>query len=266
MITNKIKIAIAVLLIIIGSVFYFLKRENKSKDIEKAVSEEIIVSEGKVEAEIDVAENIENKAALRQEDIEEEKIPDKVLLDVPFTSQAPFANWDELHEEACEEASIIMVKYFLDEKNLSIQIAEKEIQDLVRFQIKKYGDYKDSNAEQTAKLYSDFYGQPKNELKMKVVYDFEKKDLKKYLARGYPIIVPAAGRLLGNPNFTPPGPLYHNLVLIGYEDNNIITNDPGTKRGQSYKYNINVLYEAIHDFTGKKENIEKGRRAMIILE
>ena len=266
MLNNKIKIIIVILLIVTGGVFYFSKKENKPKKIETAIPEEIIISEDTVDAEIDTEENIENKTRLRQEDIEEEKIPDKVLLDVPFTSQAPFAKWDELHEEACEEASIVMVKYFLDKKDLSIQIAEKQIQDLVEFQIKKYGDYKDSNAEQTARLYAEFYSQPKDGVKMEVVYDFKKDDLKKYLSKGYPIIVPVAGRLLGNPNFTPPGPLYHNLVLVGYEGDNIITNDPGTRKGDGYKYNIDVLYKAIHDFTGKKENIEKGGKAMIVLE
>jgi hypothetical protein len=73
-------------------------------------------------------------------------------------------------------------------------------------------------------------------------------------------------RLLGNPNFTSPGPLYHNLVLVGYDGDNIITNDPGTKRGEGYVYNINILYNAIHDFPGKPEDIESGKKAMIVLE
>lgn len=264
-ITITITIIVVVLLVIFGSIFYFSKKENKVEKINDIISEEIIIPENQDKSESDVKEKTENETWLRQAGAEE-KIPDKFLIDVPFTSQAPFAKWDELHEESCEEASIVMVKYFLDKKNLSTQIAEKEIQDLVKFQIKKYGDYKDSNAEQTARLYSDFYGQPEDDLKMKVIYNFERNDLKRYLARGYPIIIPAAGRLLGNPNFTAPGPLYHNLVLIGYEGDTIIANDPGTKRGHGYKYDIDVLYKAIHDFTGKKSDIEKGEKAMIVLE
>jgi hypothetical protein len=30
------------------------------------------------------------------------------ITNVPFVSQAPFANWDQLHDEACEEASVII--------------------------------------------------------------------------------------------------------------------------------------------------------------
>lgn len=189
-------------------------------------------------------------------------LPEKIAIKVPFATQAPLDQWDAVHEEACEEASLVMLKYYLDGKSLTPALAEKEIQNMVKFEIKNYGDYKDTNAVETAKLAGDFYG-IKN---VKVIYDFSADDLKKYLALGKPIIVPAAGQLLGNPFFTPPGPLYHNLVLTGYDGDEIITNDPGTKRGENYKYNINVLYNAIHDFPGNAADIEKGRKAMIVVE
>lgn len=207
----------------------------------------------------------ENIPEVKTESIKE-KIPEKILINVPFLSQAPYGKWDEYHEEACEEASIIMLKYFLDKNELNPEIAEKEIQALIKFQNKKYGDYKDSNAKQIVQMYNDFYGNLPDNLELKVIYDFKKEDIKKYLSRGYPIIIPAAGRLLKNPYFTPPGPLYHNLVLIGYENSEIITNDPGTKRGEKYKYKLDILYNSIHDFPGKKEDIEKGRKAMVVLE
>ncbi|MCX6764053.1 MAG: C39 family peptidase [Candidatus Moranbacteria bacterium] len=191
-----------------------------------------------------------------------ENIPAKILINVPFAPQAPFGIWDDYHEEACEEASLIMIKYWLDKKNLTPEIAEKEIQALIKYQIQKYGDFKDSTAQMNVDIARDFYG-IKN---LKVVYDFKKEDIKKYLALGKPIMIPAAGRLLGNPNFTPPGPLYHNLVLIGYDGNTIITNDPGTRKGKGYRYSLDTVYRAIHDFSGVKEEIEKGRKAMIVIE
>ena len=95
--------------------------------------------------------------------------------------------------------------------------------------------------------------------KIEIVKDFTKEDLKKYLTRGL-IIVPTAGRELGNPNFTLPNPLYHYLVLIGYNGDNIITNDPGIKRGENYIYNIDVLYNVIHDFPGSKKRFLKGKK------
>ena len=155
-----------------------------------------------------------------------------------------------------------MVKYYLDGKELSPQIAENEIQSLKEYQMKKYGRFEDSDMKELAQIASDFYGLDN----LKVVYDFSVQDVKKELAKKNPIIVPTAGRQLGNPFFTQPGPLYHNLVLVGYDGNKIITNDPGTKRGEGFEYDINVLFASIHDFPGDKNKITQGRKAMIIID
>lgn len=200
--------------------------------------------------------------SIEKETIQVVPLPEESLVSVPFTSQAPGGVWDEYHEEACEEASLLMVAHYLSGKALDKTIAEKELQALIAFQIKNYGDYKDSDVSQTIRLGKDFYGLDN----LKAVYDFSLADLKKYLAQGKPIIVPAAGRLLKNPFFTSPGPLYHNLVLIGFEKDVIIANDPGTRRGESYRYAENVLFSAIHDFPGNKEEIETDRKAMIVIE
>ena len=193
----------------------------------------------------------------------EEKSLDKVNIKVPFISQAPLGVWDERHEEACEETSLIMLNAYLKNGTLDKNSGEKEIQKIIDFQIEKYGDYKDTSAKETVKLARDFYGLDN----LKVVYDFTQEDIKKYLSKGNPIIVPAAGRALGNPNFTAPGPLYHNLILTGFtQDDLVITNDPGTRKGENYTYKLSVLYEAIHDFDGNKEEIAKGRKAMIVVE
>ena len=218
----------------------------------------------KLDESVSSAKGIEIPANVSEKnDIPDEKtIPDKFLIEnIPFVVQAPFGKWDEIHEEACEEASIIMLEYFKKGKEISAETAEREIQALVAYQIKTKGDYKDSAIHEVAELAKDYYG-----LDFEEIYDFKKGDLKAYLSQGRPIIIPAAGRLLGNPYFTPPGPLYHNLVLVGYDGNTIITNDPGTKRGEKFRYSLDVLYESIHDFPGKKEAILSGRKAILVLK
>lgn len=243
------------ILILIGAAVYFsgadllFKKADEKADIQEAKD-----AYSKEDAKKDYGPEARTE--------EKKKLPAKVLLEVPFTAQAPFAEWDALHEEACEEASIIMVKYFLEKKKLTPETAEQEIQKMVEFEKKNYGHFEDSDAREIVRLAEDFYG-IKN---LKVVYDFSKEDMKKYLAAGRPIIVPVAGRLLGNPNFTQPGPLYHALVLVGYKGNDFIANDPGTRKGKGYAYDADVLYNAIHDFPGRKEDIETGKKAMIVVE
>jgi len=236
-----------------------IKKENVSADLPVRDSTSLDQNNLK-RANLEMPE--ERVVIEKKETSAEVKLPLKVFVSVPFTTQAPFSKWDEYHEEACEEASLLMVQYFLQKKKLTKEIAESEIQKMIAFQIKNYGDYMDSTAQEIVKLASDFYG-IKN---LKVIYDFSKEDLKKELAKGNPVIVPAAGRLLGNPNFTAPGPLYHALVLKGYDGDTIITNDPGTRKGEGYRYDINTLYNAIHDFTGDKNKIEMGKKAMIAIQ
>src|SRR3989344_6960165 len=40
-------------------------------------------------------------------------LPSEVNLAIPFTVQAPFANLDEVHEEFCEEASVLMAASYV---------------------------------------------------------------------------------------------------------------------------------------------------------
>lgn len=195
-------------------------------------------------------------------------LPRSVNLNVPFTVQAPFANWDHTHEEACEEAAALMVNRYWDKAEIKNQKAEKippreaeeAIQDLVAFQKKRYGFFESTTAKETARFIKDKWGYAAIDL----IENPTLAQIKRELAAGFPIIVPAAGRSLGNPHFKRPGPLYHMLVLKGYTaDGWIITNDPGTRRGADYRYRPDVLLRAIHDWNGGKVDI--GQKVMIVV-
>src|SRR3989344_4989971 len=67
----------------------------------------------------------------------EEQTPNTLLaevnLPVPFTSQAPHANWDMPYQEACEEASALMaIRYAFGNPIFSPNDADAGIRDLVR--------------------------------------------------------------------------------------------------------------------------------------
>jgi hypothetical protein len=185
--------------------------------------------------------------------------PRSVKIEVPFVPQAPFANWDDLHQEACEEMSLILVKAYLEKNTITFEQAEAELQDLVAWQTATGYPY-DITAEEIARIAKDKYG-----LNAKATYDITVDDIKREIAKGNPVIVPAAGQMLGNPYFSGDGPPYHMLVVTGYDDDEFITNDVGTKRGKDYRYDQDVFFEAIHDWTGSKETIEQGKRAMVVV-
>lgn len=187
------------------------------------------------------------------------ELPKEINLAVPFTPQAPFADWSLPYKEACEESSLIMVNYFLKNQGLTQTLADREILNLAEYQKQKLGYFEDTDAETTAQIMRDYYGYKG----AKAVYGVTIDDIKKELAKGRPVIIPAAGRLLGNPFYTFPGPLYHMLVIKGYTEENFITNDPGTKRGKDFLYPFERLYSAIHDWNNG--DIYNGRKAMIVV-
>jgi len=186
-------------------------------------------------------------------------IPDEINLAVPFTTQAPYAKWDEQHNESCEEAAALTVYYWWQKKIFTKEIAEDELQKMVDFQNEKYGGYKDTDAQETAQLIKDLWGYKKVEVK----YDITLDDIKKEVGQGRPVILPTAGRELKNPYFRRPGPIYHMVVVRGYTKDKIITNDPGTKRGEEYIYDSDILYNAIHDWNDG--DIYDGKKAMIVV-
>jgi hypothetical protein len=188
---KKYALALTMIIVIVLSAMEYKmildseKAEKEQEQKEVSLSAEDTQEEVQVEKEQAAAPPEERPAPAPADGI-----PQKIKIDVPFTTQAPLANWDAYHEEACEETSLIMVKYYLDHKKLTPDVAEKEIEAMIKFEIDKYGDYKDSNAAEIVKLAKDYYGIGN----MKVVYNFKREDIKNYLAQGKPIIVPAAGQ------------------------------------------------------------------------
>lgn len=171
--------------------------------------------------------------------------PKELNLAVPFTSQAPNANWDVLHEDACEEASFYMVlEYYAGRPAGKIDpaVADPELIRLVHAEEELGLTPSISAAEAKDFLWQD------SQTTMVIVDNPTVEDIKELIASGKPVIVPAAGRELGNPNFSGDGPLYHMFVIRGYTETTFITNDPGTRLGENYIYDIDVVMEAMGDW------------------
>jgi len=210
------------------------------------------------------SESLNNSSKEEKEEIIEEK---NVLFDVPFASQAPFGNWsDPRKQDGCEEAAAIMAMAWVRGEKLTPDIANEKINAISAYEKKEYGNFYDTNVEDTVERIFKGYFEYKNVL---TVSDINKEDIKKELFKGNLVIVPTNGRLLKNLNYTPPGPTTHNLVVIGYDIDlkEFITNDPGTRNGEKYRYGEDVLENALLDYpTGDHEEIKEEKTAMIVVE
>lgn len=188
--------------------------------------------------------NLTEVALVVDEVVPETTIVEEINLAVPFMVQAPNANWDLPYQEACEEASLIMLHYYWQDKELTAELAEREIQDLVIWQNVHLGDYKDTTIEQTAYIAENYW-----DYEVEIVDNPSIELIKEYISKGYPVIAPFYGKSIGNPYYSGDGPLYHMMVFKGFVDDQLITNDPGTKKGANYLYDYQVL-SAMHDWNG----------------
>lgn len=189
--------------------------------------------------------------------------PKSVFLSVPFTPQAPTANWDQLHNEACEEAAALMANaYFkgIPDETLKPVYVEHELDRLTQWLKTNYGYYLDTTSAETAKMMEEVYG-----LKTKLMENFAANDLKKTLEQNRLVLISEFGRLLGNRYYKRPGPVHHILILKGYNEKGFITNDPGTKKGLNYFYTFDTLYNAAADWEHAINTVNLDKKIAIIV-
>jgi uncharacterized protein YvpB len=197
--------------------------------------------------------NIEIKA-------ENKIIQTKKTLPVAFLSQAPFQIWDVLHEDACEEASLLMVfHYFQGDASISPTTGDQEIKKMISYE-EKNGYGISINLDELNAIARDYLGLKNGQVKKNIKMD----DIKEEIDQNHSVIIPAAGKVLPNPNFRNGGPNYHMLVVIGYDEKGFVTNDPGTHKGKDFYYTYSGLFNAIHDWDPK--NILNGGKAYLVFE
>ncbi|HTM68584.1 MAG TPA: C39 family peptidase [Candidatus Binatia bacterium] len=187
-------------------------------------------------------------------------VPASINLKVLFVPQAPFKVWDALHEDACEEAAMTMLQAYAEGTDtMSLEEMDRRLKDLVAYETEKYGDVPSISAERAAEVMRDHL-----HVKARAVAIGSLDDIRAEIAAGHPVILPAAGRLLYNPNFRDGGPLYHMLVAKGYTAKSIITNDAGTRVGADYAYANDLIWNAVHDWNDG--DVYHGAKMMIVLE
>lgn len=189
-----------------------------------------------------------------------------LISGVPFTPQAPSGNWsDERQQDGCEEASALMAVAWSRGETLLPTQSEKTIIAASDYQHQTYGEFHSTNVADTVNRIFKGYFKYNNVI---TKYDIDKNDIIDELKKGNLVIVPLNGQKLGNPYYTPPGPLEHELVIKGYDSakDQFVTNDPGTRRGENYRYSARILIDAIYDYpTGHREPVNQIVKAMIVI-
>lgn len=195
------------------------------------------------------------------------KMPEKktgdIVFEVPYVNEAPLGIFTGPWKNACEEASIAMVEgYYLGEKTVSTNEAEKFMEMLFEKQNALYGSNSNSDAIRTAEMinrYSSYGALIKENPTI--------EEIKSEINQGRPVITPNYGFGLKNPNipFLASGSSYHMVVVIGYNDETreFITNDSGDeKTGAGYRYRYDLFMATIRDYDYSTNKVSGPSRAI----
>jgi hypothetical protein len=193
-------------------------------------------------------------------------LPDKHLIQTTFVPQSPEKNWDQPWQDACEEASLLTVDYYYRHITQSDpQAIKNDLQKIFDFETQQSFTH-DVNLGQMALIAQSYL-----KYTPKIIDNPTIEDIKTYISQDIPVIVPANGKTLyqENKHFKDGGPYYHNIVILGYDDNTqkFTVHDVGTQFGAYFKYSYSLLMNSIHDFpeTLKKEDINTGIQRVLIL-
>lgn len=192
-------------------------------------------------------------------------LPDYHLIKTVFIPQAPEKIWTQPWQDACEEASILTLYYYYRNQTLAIADIKAKIIDMIAYEDKQ-GWGLSINIDQMAQIATDYLGYT-----AEVISNPTIEDIKGYVAQDIPVVVPAAGKMLYQENkfFNSGGPIYHALVIVGYDDNKrkFIVDDVGTQYGANFKYSYNLLMDSIHDWpeTEDENDILLGAKKVLII-
>jgi hypothetical protein len=188
-------------------------------------------------------------------------IPKTVVLQVPFSAQAPTDNWSR--NEDCEETSIAMVYAFLigNIENKLPEVATQEaIDNLKKWEQTNLGYNADTGADATTKMAESALG-----LKIRQIQNYTEADLKTELINEHPILLPINAKLLGSPQYLNDGPTYHMIVVRGFKDSTFIVNDPGTNNGNGNEYSFSILQKASADWDNTTKTMDPNRKFALVV-
>ncbi|MFA4815604.1 MAG: hypothetical protein WC924_03970 [Candidatus Gracilibacteria bacterium] len=206
--------------------------------------------QGKGEVSLVDAVVLEDKFEQKMSSTVEPEFTDQ---NVPFVSQAPYGVWVDPWASFAEEACAYMSYLWANNQEAqSLEITGQALLALRDWETTNLGTYKDTDLTQTLRLLTEFYP-----LHAELSYDVTRENLLAQLDQGKILILPVQN--LENPHYGKPGPVFHMLVVYGYEGEEFITNDPGTMRGEAYHYDIQKILEAARDLNGEVRMLVLGR-------
>ena len=190
-------------------------------------------------------------------------LPDHVLLQVPFTTQAPLNNWAQ-HQESCEAANLTML-YLYWRRDQSVVI-DPHAADTLIVQIDSWKTQPDLNDTMMGQLAEQHLG---------YTYRLLPNDpgvIAQQLSAGRPLLAEVRTHGLGNSHYPGYATHYeqtgwsvpHFVTIIGYDSTGVWLNDPGISWGRGYHITYAQLSHAIDDLDQHHPALSQGQVLLLI--
>jgi hypothetical protein len=190
-------------------------------------------------------------------------LPAQVLLQVPFTTQAPLNNW-AAHQESCEAATLTMLVAYW-QRNQSV-VLDPRAADASINQIDSWKPALDLTNSQMGELAERRFGYSYQ------LVPNDPKVIAEQLAAGRPLIAEVRTHALGNPRY--PGysnhfeqngySVPHFILIIGYDATGVWLNDPGISWGRGYHISYAQLTAAIDSLDRHHPALNQGQVLLLV--
>ncbi len=223
-----------------------LKKQQAIQEIlEQAELEERLEKEAQKIAEKQLTENVSPSI------LEGDKgvviptiIPKKYdIQNMAFFSQAPYGNRNQPYQDACEEASLLIWRYYL--KNLNKTKAEynTDLLAMVALEMEMLWYFESTTIMEMKQIIN----RRDPTLHARIIEHPTIRDIEKEISQDNVVVAPFYGKWLKNPHYALWWPEYHFLVIKGYDQTNFITHDVWTLRWANREYTKTIIMENIHD-------------------
>lgn len=190
-------------------------------------------------------------------------LPDHVLLQVPFTTQAPLNNWAQ-HQESCEAANLTMLWLYWNQ-DPSVVIDPHAADGYIK-QIDGWKSQPDLNDTMVGDLARQHWGYSYRLLPN------DPQVIGQQLSAGRPLLAEVRTHGLGNSHY--PGytshyeqtgwSVPHFVTIIGYDSTGVWLNDPGISWGRGYHVTYAQLTHAIDDLDQHHPALNQGQVLLLI--
>jgi hypothetical protein len=190
-------------------------------------------------------------------------LPSHVLLQVPFTTQAPLNNWAE-HQESCEAANLTMlVGYWHHDSSVVI---DPHTADATIRQIDSWKPAPDLNDVMMGELAEQHFGYSYR------ILPNDPTVIAEQLSAGRPLLAEVRTHGLGNAHYPGYSGHYeqtgwsvpHFVLIIGYDSSGVWLNDPGISWGRGYHISYAQLARAIDDLDQHHPSLNEGQVLLLI--